>query len=80
MYLIKEALKKYTGELPEGQWRPYVGEILLALRCLVHRAHGFSPYFVVFGREAELPSVIARDLVEVDLEGLDEQGMVALAE
>lgn len=49
------------------------------LRCLVHRAHGFSPYFTIFGREVDLPSIVQREALEVG-ETLSDEEMVELAE
>ena len=56
MQAIKHALVKYVETLEEGNWKPYLSEVLLGLRCLVHRAHGFSPYMVIHGIEPELPA------------------------
>jgi hypothetical protein len=47
---------KYCGSLDsEAEWSSYLGEILLGMRCLVTRAHGLTPFFVVHGFQADLP-------------------------
>ena len=48
-------------------------------RCLVHRAHGFSPYFTIFGQEVDLPSIVQQEALEVG-ETLSDEEMVGLAE
>ena len=45
----------------------------------MHRAHGFLPYFTIFGREVDLPSIVQREALEVG-ETLSDEEMVELAE
>ena len=59
MAVVKTALRRYVGETG-ADWQPYVGEVLLVLRCLQTRSHGMTLYFVVFGQEPDLPSFLAQ--------------------
>ena len=52
-------MKKFCDSIEVGtEWIPYLGEIAMGLRCTVSRAHGMTPYRVIFGREPSLPSSI----------------------
>ena len=47
----------------------------------MHRGHGFSPYFLVFGREADLPSIVSREPLEVEaIASLSDDQLIELAE
>ena len=71
--MIKKAIVKYVGALEaEGEWQAYLPEVLLALRCLVHRAHGHTPFLIVHGIEAELPSLLGKTASVVDSDMSDE--------
>ena len=71
--MIKKAIFKYVGALEaEGEWQAYLPEVLLALRCLVHRRHGHTPFFTVHGVEAELPSFLGKTASVVDSDMSDE--------
>ena len=55
--MIKLALVKYCQEIEAGtDWEQYLGEVAMGLRSAVSRAHGKTPYSVLFGREPQLPS------------------------
>ena len=70
---IKKVIVKYVGALEaEGEWQAYLPEVLLALRCLVHRTHGHTPFLTVHGIEAELPSFLGKTASVVDLDMSDE--------
>lgn len=58
MYLLKTALAKYCQVLEGEDWVEYLGEALMGLRFTITRAHGFSPYHLLFGREPQLPSSV----------------------
>ena len=59
MGLIKKALLRYCDDFDDPKaWREYLGEVLLGVRCLVTRSHGFTPFFLLFGKEADLPSFL----------------------
>ena len=64
--LIKNALKKYCAYAESWQdWREYLGEILMGLRFLVTRSHGYSPFFCVHGFEVDLPTFLQQEGMKI---------------
>jgi hypothetical protein len=62
---IKRALSRMTGTKPHT-WDKMLGWVLLAYRNSQQKSTGFSPHFLLFGREALLPeqvSLLTADLV-----------------
>jgi hypothetical protein len=69
---IKRALSGMTGTKPHT-WDKMLGWVLLTYRHSQQKSTGFSPYFLLFGREALLPeqlSLITSDLVVNEDTGL----------
>lgn len=61
---IKGALSRMTGTKPQT-WDKMIGWILLAYRNSIQKSTGFSPHFLLFGREALMPeqlSLLTHDL------------------
>ena len=52
---LKMVLKALMEDDPEGDWEEHLPAALLALRTARHRHTGFTPHFLLFGREAVLP-------------------------
>ena len=51
---IKTAIQHYTTQKP-SHWDLYVGLLAAAYRCMKHESTGYSPNFLVYGREVTHP-------------------------
>jgi hypothetical protein len=51
---IGESLAKMTSN-PEKEWDEYLDAILLAYRTMKHESTGFTPFQLIYGRQARLP-------------------------
>jgi transposase InsO family protein len=55
---FNQSLISMLSTLPDdkkSRWKEYVGPVVHAYNCSVNDATGFSPFFLMFGREARLP-------------------------
>ena len=55
---MNQTLIRMLGTLPDSKkksWPKHLGMLVLAYNSTPHDATGFSPYFLMFGREARLP-------------------------
>ena len=52
---IKVALTKYIGENPD-QWPERIGAVTFAMNSSVCKSSGFTPFFLLHGREARVPN------------------------
>jgi transposase InsO family protein len=50
--VIKNSLRCYIGEQEHRVWEDYIYKIAFSINTSVHVSTGYTPYFVVFGREA----------------------------
>ena len=52
---IKVGLRRFLEAVPDSMWWEFVPEVARACRCFAHPATKFSPHFLVFKCEPELP-------------------------
>ncbi|XP_041083285.1 uncharacterized protein zgc:113436 [Polyodon spathula] len=63
--LLKEAIKQVVTE-KQADWDDYLDPVLFAFRTSVNSTTKFTPFFLMFNREASLPN-------EIDFDNLKEQ-------
>ena len=54
MRVLKDQLAAYTNKF-QTDWDDYLGVVAGAYRMTVNEATGYSPFYLVYGREAEMP-------------------------
>ena len=54
---LKTALKAYCDEKP-GTWDWYIGGVTFAYNTSLNAVTGFSPYYLIFGRQPRLPGSV----------------------
>ena len=71
--IMKKALRKYVLEHGVGDWPSHLPTIEFGYRTSPQRSTGYSPYFLIYGRELTYPDQIraALDGQSVDVEDLD---------
>ena len=52
---INKAVRKYATPHPTSTWWDWLSEVLAGLRMLAKRAHGYSPFYVVFKQSPIIP-------------------------
>ena len=80
---LKTMLRKHSDKYgPE--WDQYLPYLLFAYRTKVHESTGESPFFLLFGRDARLPTETAlsqpRTLYQIDLEDYRTEVVAGLSE
>jgi hypothetical protein len=68
---IGKILKKYCTE-DKHKWELYVPQAMLAIRIRLHNSTGYSPFYLVYGRQARIPGDLV--LPNIDNEQLDNVG------
>ena len=63
--MVKEAITRLMDSTPGTGWWEWLGEVVFMLRMSISKAHGYSPYMVVFKLEPLLSAV------HLGVEGLD---------
>jgi hypothetical protein len=63
---FEESLVRVAARHP-GRWPEYVPAVLFAMRVTAHRAHGYSPYFLLYG----VHPVFAFDITDHTWQTLD---------
>ena len=58
-FVLKTVLEKEREG--DSQWDIWIPEVLMAIRCAPHRSTGFSPFQLLFGREARTPVTALRE-------------------
>ena len=53
---VSEALYAHLGMSPQGTWPRGLPMVQFAMRTTPHTATGITPFFMMFGREAKVPS------------------------
>ena len=62
---FNSTLINMLGTLPKekkSEWKNHIGTLLHAYNCTQNSAAGFSPYYLIFGREPHLPVDVALGL------------------
>ena len=49
------AMLKTLGEKEKLRWKDHLSKLAFAYNCTVHKTTGYSPHFLMFGREVRLP-------------------------
>ena len=62
---------KCLGESEKTEWNKHLSKLCFAYNATVHKSTGYSPFFLLFGREARLPLdyVFGIELRDVDIQG-----------
>ena len=60
MIILFRALCKLVNQRPES-WDKYLDAVMFGLRTKKHMTTKFSPFFLLFGTEARLPSEVPED-------------------
>jgi hypothetical protein len=68
---IGKILKRYCTE-DKAKWELYIPQALLAIRIRLHTSTGFSPFYLLYGRQARIPGDVP--LPNIDNEHLDNVG------
>ena len=63
---IKRGLQKMQNEKMMEDWDLVHSEVMFAYNTNVHSTTGFTPYFLMFGVEAHIPSEILAGLPEME--------------
>ncbi|KAF7371577.1 Retrovirus-related Pol polyprotein from transposon 17.6 [Mycena venus] len=63
---FQESLVRVSAKHP-GRWPEYIPAVLFAMRVTAHRAHGYSPYFLLYG----VHPVFAFDITDHTWQTLD---------
>ncbi|KAG1106818.1 hypothetical protein G6F42_016601 [Rhizopus arrhizus] len=64
--VIKQMLRKYVNGAIH-RWDDFVNAALWASRIRVHSTTGFSPYYLVYGREPRLPGDVLRPYITKEM-------------
>ena len=59
---LEKMMARVCQEYPKG-WDRYLPAILFSYREILHDSTGFSPYFLLFGREMHGPMSILREMI-----------------
>jgi hypothetical protein len=70
---LKNCLKAYAEDEP-GVWDRYLNSVLFAYRTSVHPVTGYTPYYLMHGREARLPTDILSGSVTDIADDVDQYG------
>lgn len=52
---IKKAVRKYASLYPDSSWYDWLPEVLMGLRMVCTRAHGYSPFMVTYKQDPFVP-------------------------
>ena len=52
---LKELLRAATRGLEQDQWTKWLGAITFAMNASINRTTGFTPFYLMFGREPHIP-------------------------
>ena len=71
---------KARSAYPQTKWYEWLGDILFALRALVIRAHGYSPFRLVYKSEPVFPPSYLKYKNPINDLDFDDRDVAAMAE
>lgn len=60
--MVKRGLRAYVQTMDKADWDTKLENILMGYRFSPQSSAGFSPYFLMYGRQPLIPSSIQKDM------------------